>query len=118
MSRHYASRIARIPPPPSPPPLPPRTIDDELLSTLHHGPHGSPPPGNYDIDYGMDTIDNGFYTPAADAAQVLEDSLLGASLDKGKGRQSISAQLLEQYQTVAAILRCPLHYGGTSPDTH
>lgn len=91
MSRHYASRIARIPPPPSPPPLPPQTIDDDLLSTL---PHGSPPLSNY---YDMDPADNGFYTPdAEDVARELEESVLGVPPpplhhlhDKGKGRQSV-----------------------------
>lgn len=90
MSRYYASRVAQIPPPPSPLPPPLRTIDDEFLSTLRHG---SPPPGNY--DYGLDLIDNEFYTPdAEDVARELEESILGVSqphplLDKGKGKQSI-----------------------------
>lgn len=73
LSRHYVSRIARMPlPPPTPPPIPP-SVEEELLSTIH----ASPPPDTY--DYGAP--DN--YEPgstrfgAEDAARLFEESYLG-----------------------------------------
>jgi DNA helicase INO80 len=86
MSRHYSSRIARIPPPPPPPSPPPGTeslsVDDDLLSTLHPDS-----PQDHDYRYGMDV---GGYVPmegrgrpfghaAEDAAREVEESILGHS---------------------------------------
>ncbi|KAG1755152.1 SNF2 family N-terminal domain-containing protein, partial [Suillus paluster] len=73
LSRHYMSRIARMPlPPPTPPPVVP-SVEEELLSTIHT----SPPPDVY--DYGASNS----YEPgsggfgAEDAARMVEESYLG-----------------------------------------
>ncbi|KIJ68315.1 hypothetical protein HYDPIDRAFT_24608 [Hydnomerulius pinastri MD-312] len=82
LSRHYVSRIARIPPPPpSPPPMPPVSVDEDLLSTLHP----SPPPDAGIFDYAVDSNEydpdprgRSFNAGAEDAARELEESLLGS----------------------------------------
>lgn len=69
MSRHYASRIARIPAPPSPPPPPPPTIDE--MTTLRPV---SPPrePYEYPVENSMFAPDN------EDAIRQPDEYMLGA----------------------------------------
>ncbi|KAF8559204.1 hypothetical protein OG21DRAFT_707459 [Imleria badia] len=81
LSRHYVSRIARIPPPPLPPPMHPVSLDEDLLSTLHP----SPPPDSALFDYAGDSNDYNrasqcrtFSVGAEAAARELEESLLGS----------------------------------------
>lgn len=82
LSRHYVSRIARIPPPPpSPPPMLPVSVDEDLLSTLHP----SPPPDSALFDFTGDSNEydraslcRTFNVGAEAAARELEESLLGS----------------------------------------
>jgi DNA helicase INO80 len=69
MSRHYASRIARIPAPPSPPPPPPSTIDEMTTSRLVSPPHES---YEYPMENSMFAPDN------EDAIRQPDESMLGA----------------------------------------
>jgi len=69
MSRHYASRIARIPAPPSPPPPPPPTIDE--MTTLRPV---SPPREPYDYP-----VENSMFAPDnEDAIRQPDEYMLGA----------------------------------------
>ncbi|KAG8219916.1 SNF2 family DNA-dependent ATPase [Butyriboletus roseoflavus] len=82
LSRHYVSRIARIPPPPpSPPPMLPVSADEDLLSSIHP----SPPPDSALFDYAGDSNEydraslcRSFNVGAEAAARELEESLLGS----------------------------------------
>lgn len=77
LSRHYVSRIARIPlPPPSPPMMPSASVEEELLSTLHPSPLVSAVDLNADCNEhtARGKLNN---AGAEDAARELEDSLLG-----------------------------------------
>ncbi|KAF9229431.1 hypothetical protein BS17DRAFT_723199 [Gyrodon lividus] len=80
LSRHYVSRIARMPPPPSPP-MHRVSVDEDLLSTLHP----SPPLDAALVDYAGDSHEydcdprgRSFNAGAEDAARELEESLLGS----------------------------------------
>ncbi|KAH7909117.1 SNF2 family N-terminal domain-containing protein [Hygrophoropsis aurantiaca] len=91
LSRHYVSRIARIPlPPPSPPPqINVPSVEDDLLSTLHPSP-----PQELTDSYDHPDDSNGYAVPeggargfnpgAEDAARELEESLLGSRVRSHK----------------------------------
>ncbi|EIW86595.1 hypothetical protein CONPUDRAFT_45589 [Coniophora puteana RWD-64-598 SS2] len=88
LSRHYVSRIARIPlPPPSPPPMPSRSLDDDLLSTVQASPPLEPL-DTYDYEGDSKSRRAGHgrsLTSGAEAAAQLEETLLGAGSYKHGG---------------------------------
>lgn len=73
LSRHYVSRLARIPlPPPSPPVVP---MEDDLLSTLHPTPPHAGFAGFDGVRKGYDASGRSVDVGAEETPQELEDSL-------------------------------------------
>lgn len=73
LSRHYVSRLARMPPPPpSPPPVP---MEDDFLPALHP----MPPHAGFDgVRKGYDDTERSIDVETEENMQELEDSLLNA----------------------------------------
>ncbi|KAH7883708.1 SNF2 family N-terminal domain-containing protein [Phlebopus sp. FC_14] len=87
LSRHYVSRIARIPILPPSPPLLPVNVEEDLLSTVHPSPqsHTLLDYAGESNEYNPDRRGRSFDTGAEDAARELEESLLGSH---AKGKRS------------------------------
>ncbi|KAG1716542.1 hypothetical protein ID866_594 [Astraeus odoratus] len=105
LSKHYITRIARIPPPP-PSPIPPSaSVDEELLSTLHASPRGTVPV-DFKRDPEYDVRGRPVNAAAEDAARELEDSLLGVS-SKGKRKDVLKRSADGALSDVSSDLEVP-----------
>ncbi|KAL4069563.1 SNF2 family N-terminal domain-containing protein [Scleroderma citrinum] len=106
LSRHYVTRIARIPlPPPTPPMIPSVSVEEELLSTLHPSPLGTNIV-DFSGDFNNYTSRMKLSLGAEDAARELEDSLLGTRL-KGKRKDPLKRPAESTLSDTSSDLEVP-----------